>query len=248
MLVRPQMHAETRIGPIGEGVLKMCGRFTLRTNPSLYAEFLAVVRGFNEDWKPSYNVAPTQAVLCVRDSDQREFFRPSWGLIPSWAKDQKIASHCINARVETVAEKPSFRAAFKRRRCLVIADGLFEWRQPDKQPFYYTLQSGQPMLLAGLWESWQSPAGPLETCTICVTAANDFLGVLHDRMPIILPRHAIDHWLDPQVVDPEEVQPLLQPYPSADMQAWAVSKKVNSVRNNDPSLIEPSNEQQTLAF
>ena len=216
----------------------MCGRFTLTTNPHRFAEILDVASGLSE-WLPRFNIAPTQTVHCVRDRDQREFFQPKWGLIPSWAKDTKIASHCINARVETVDTKPSFRVAFRKRRCLVLADGLYEWKQPEKQPFYYTLRSGEPMFFAGLWETWESPTGPLETCTICVTVANDFMGELHDRMPIILPPNAVDQWLDPKVTDPGQIKPMLLQFPGEQMQKWAVSKRVNAAGNDDPSLIEP---------
>ena len=190
----------------------MCGRFTLRTNPREFAEILAVVRQLEDEWRPSYNIAPTQNVVCVRDGEEREFFKARWGLIPSWAKDAKIGSSCINARVETVDTKPAFRSAFKKRRCLVMADGFYEWRPSDKQPFFISLKSGEQMAFAGLWESWKSPDGPVESCTICTTDANDMMGHLHDRMPIILPRHAVDHWLDPGVSDADELKPMLHEF------------------------------------
>src|SRR5580704_9395637 len=162
----------------------MCGRFNLFTNPRLFAEVFAVARTFDDDWTPAYNIAPTQKVLCIRDGDEREFFKAKWGLIPSWAKDAKIGASCINARVETVDTKPAFRSAFKRRRCLVVADGYYEWRKSDKQPFYISAESGQPMAFAGLWEAWKSPDGPVESCTIITTEATDSMGELHDRMPV----------------------------------------------------------------
>jgi len=216
----------------------MCGRYNIRTNARDFAEILAVVREFDFDFQPRYNVAPTQTVICVRDSDEREFFQAKWGLIPSWAKDTKIGSSCINARSETVDTKPAFRSAFKKRRCLVVADGFYEWRKTDKQPHNITLKSG-PMFFAGLWETWNSPEGPVESCTICTTAANEFMQALHDRMPVILPRELVDHWLDPSVNDPEELKPLLGQYPSKKMQAWPVGKAVGNVRNQGPQLIEP---------
>lgn len=144
----------------------MCGRFTLRTNPREFAEIFAVARQLEGEWWPSYNVAPTQNVVCIRDGEEREFFKAKWGLIPSWAKDAKIGASCINARVETVDTKPAFRSAFKKRRCLVLADGFYEWRRTDKQPYFISLKSGQPMTFAGLWEFWISPEGPVESCTL----------------------------------------------------------------------------------
>jgi putative SOS response-associated peptidase YedK len=226
----------------------MCGRFTLRPNPHEFAEIFAVVRGLEEEWQASYNIAPTQNVVCVRDREEREFFKTRWGLIPSWAKDAKIGSSCINARVETVDTKPAFRSAFKKRRCLVVADGYYEWRPSDKQPFYITLKSREPMAFAGLWETWTSPEGPVQSCTICTTDANDSMGHLHDRMPIILPRPSIDHWLDPSVSDPDELKPMLQQFPGDEMQTWPVGKAVGNVRNQGASLIEPIDAPEPLRF
>jgi putative SOS response-associated peptidase YedK len=226
----------------------MCGRFNLFTNPRLFAEVLAVARTFDDDWTTAYNIAPTQKVLCIRDGEEREFFRAKWGLIPSWAKDAKIGASCINARVETVDTKPAFRSAFKKRRCLVMADGFYEWRKTDKQPHFISLKSGEQMAFAGLWESWKSPEGGVESCTICTTDAHDMMGQLHDRMPIILPRPVIDHWLDPAVNDPAELKPMLTQYPGDEMQSWAVGKAVGNVRNQGPSLMEPIGVQSDLRF
>jgi putative SOS response-associated peptidase YedK len=226
----------------------MCGRFTLRTNPRDFADIFAVVRQFEAEWQPAYNIAPTQNVVCVRDGDQREFFKAKWGLIPSWAKDAKIGISCINARVETVDTKPAFRAAFKKRRCLVMADGFYEWRKTDKLPHFISLKSGEQMAFAGMWETWKSPDGPIDSCTICTTDAHDMMGKLHDRMPIILPRPVIDHWLDPAVNDPEELKPMLTRYPGEEMQSWAVGKSVGNVHNQGPSLMEPVSVQSDLGF
>jgi putative SOS response-associated peptidase YedK len=226
----------------------MCGRFTLRTNPRDWAEVFAVLRESEDEWSPRYNIAPTQKVLCVRDGEQREFFSPRWGLIPSWAKDAKIGAQCINARVETVDTKPAFRSAFKKRRCLVMADGFYEWRKEDKQPYFVTLKSGEPMAFAGLWETWRPPDGPVESCTICTTDANDMMGRLHDRMPVILPRNVVDHWLDPKVTDPEELKPMLLQFPGGEMQSWPVSKAVGNVRNQGPTLVEPIDVSEALKF
>ncbi|HWB01032.1 MAG TPA: SOS response-associated peptidase [Pirellulales bacterium] len=227
----------------------MCGRFNLFTNPRLWAEVFEVARTFDDpDWVPAYNIAPTQKVLCIRDGEDREFFKAKWGLIPSWAKDAKIGNSCINARVETVDTKPAFRNAFKRRRCLVMADGFYEWRRDDKQPHFISLKSGAQMAFAGLWETWNSPEGPIDSCTICTTDANDMMGRLHDRMPVILPRHAVDHWLAPNVNDPEELKPMLAQFPGEEMQSWPVGKAVGNVRNQGPALMEPVAAGEDLLF
>jgi putative SOS response-associated peptidase YedK len=226
----------------------MCGRFTLRTNPREFAEIFSVIRQMEDDWRPAYNIAPTQSVVCVRDGEQREFFKAKWGLIPSWAKDAKIGNSCINARVETVDTKPAFRSAFKKRRCLVMADGFYEWRRTDKQPHFISLKSGEQMAFAGLWEFWKSPEGPIESCTICTTEANEMMGELHDRMSVILPHKAIDHWLDPRVNDPDKLKPMLAQFPGDEMQAWPVGKAVGNVRNQGPELMEPVSVQSDLGF
>jgi len=224
----------------------MCGRFNLRTNPRLFAEVFTVARTFDDDWQPAYNVAPTQKVLCIRDHDEREFFKARWGLIPSWAKDSKIGNSCINARVETVDTKPAFRSAFRKRRCLVMADGFYEWRQSDKQPHFISLKSGDQMAFAGLWETWNSPEGLIDSCTICTTEANAMMSRLHDRMPVILPRAIVDQWLDPVVSDVDELKPMLSQFPSDEMQAWPVAKAVGNVRNQGPQLMEPIDAQSDL--
>ena len=226
----------------------MCGRINQHKNPAEFAELFSVVAGLTDNWMPRYNLAPTQPALCVRDAEQREFFQPKWGLIPSWAKDAKIGSSCINARVDTVDTKPAFRTAFKKRRCLVMADGFYEWRKADKQPHFISLRSGEPMSFAGLWETWNSPDGPLESCTICTTDANDMMGRLHDRMPVILPRGVVDHWLDTSVTDPAELKPLLMQYPGEHMQSWPVGKEVGNVRNQGPQLMAPIDVPQVLEF
>jgi putative SOS response-associated peptidase YedK len=226
----------------------MCGRFTLRTNPHEWADIFAVVRQLEDEWQPAYNIAPTQNVVCVRDREEREVFKARWGLIPSWAKDATIGSSCINARVETVDTKPAFLSAFKKRRCLVVADGFYEWRPSDKQPFYISLKSGEQMAFAGLWEFWKSPLGPVESCTICTTDANDTMGQLHDRMPIILPRHAVDHWLDPAVSDADELKPMLHALHGVELQTWPVGKAVGNARNQGPKLMEPIDAPEDLSF
>jgi len=166
-----------------------------------------------------------------------------WGLIPSWAKDPSIGNRMINARSETLAEKPSFKAAYKRRRCLVLADGFYEWRKnPDKSktPMYVQLESRDPFAFAGLWESWHSPDGDhVLSCTIITTQPNDFVRKIHNRMPVILPRRAYEQWLDPDEQKPDRLQPLLAPYPAEEMTAYPVSTTVNNPRNETPECIEP---------
>jgi putative SOS response-associated peptidase YedK len=214
---------------------RMCGRFTLRSSAQRLSEAFGVEV---EDTAPRYNIAPTQTVfaLAVLDS-QRQLFQPKWGLIPSWSKDDKGAAKLINARAETVAEKPAFRAALKRRRCLVLADGYFEWRACDpkgkhKQPYYISL-GGEPFAFAGLYEEWQG----IHTCTIITTEANEVLRPLHERMPVILPREAYEGWLLPSEQPPVS---LLRPYPGEHFRTWPVSTLVNSPRNDSPACVEPT--------
>ncbi len=217
----------------------MCGRFTL----SQSAEAIASVFQLNQvpTLEPRYNIAPTQPVATVLQSaNERQFQLLRWGLIPAWAKDATMGSKLINARAETVAEKPSFRSAFRHRRCLVIADGFYEWRREDgkKQPFYFRMQDRQPFAFAGLWEHWQDPKGEaIDSCTILTTEANELLQQIHERMPVILNPKDYDLWLDPTVQKPEQLQQLLQPYSSAMMTSYPVSTKVNKPTNDTPELI-----------
>jgi putative SOS response-associated peptidase YedK len=172
-----------------------------------------------------------------------DFF--TWGLVPSWAKDPSIGNRMINARAETLAEKPAFRAALRRRRCLILADGFFEWRQePDskrKTPMYIRLQSGKPFALAGLWELWHSADGSdILSCTIITTTPNELMESIHNRMPVILPPEAYTLWLDPAEKKPEEISPLLRPYPAADMTAYPISVMVNDPKNDRPEIVQPA--------
>lgn len=212
----------------------MCGRFTQRTS----AKELAQIFGVDvPETRPRFNIAPTQEVLAVRqeEEDGREAVMLKWGLIPAWAKDPSTGAGLINARGETVAEKPSFREAFRRRRCLIPADGFYEWqRQGDrKQPFYFRMKDGKPFAFAGLWERWADRGGEeTETCAILTTACNDLLRPVHERMPIILPPAAFDLWLDPKVRQPDSLTPLLRPYTSEEMESRPVSLLVNSPGND----------------
>jgi putative SOS response-associated peptidase YedK len=226
----------------------MCGRFTL-TDPDAD---LAVQFNLPEipDLRPRYNIAPTQPVAAVRvpaKSSAREMVLLRWGLIPFWARDPKIGSQMINARSETVAEKPAFRAAFRRRRCLVVADGFYEWQKTDgtKQPFYIRLRDARPFAFAGLWEHWKGPDDTaIESCTLLTTQPNDLLRAVHNRMPVILQPRDYDLWLDPEIEKPELLRPLLLPYPPEKMDAYPVSRYVNSPNNDDPSCVEPLPQQQ----
>ena len=217
----------------------MCGRFTL----SQQAPAIASVFQLNQvpTIEPRYNIAPTQPVATVLQTSARErqFQLLRWGLIPAWAKDATMGSRLINARAETVAEKPSFRSAFRHRRCLVIADGFYEWRRQEgkKQPFYFRMQNQQPFAFAGLWEHWQDPKGEaINSCTILTTEANELLQQIHERMPVILNPKDYDMWLDP-TMQIEQLQQLLQPYSSAVMTSYPVSTKVNKPTNDTPELI-----------
>jgi putative SOS response-associated peptidase YedK len=218
----------------------MCGRYTLAVDGTQLA--LQFQLPETPQLQPRYNIAPTQAVLAVRAGDAgRTATWLGWGLIPSWAGDPAIGSRMINARSETVAEKPAFRAAFRRRRCLIAADGFYEWQaQPGgKQPFFFRMRDGRPFAMAGLWEQWRDPDNePVETCTILTTTANALLQPIHARMPVILDPGDYDLWLDPTLHDPRPLEALLQPYPEAAMEGFPVSKAVNRVANNGPELLE----------
>lgn len=222
----------------------MCGRYTVGAEPS------ALIEHFEPDevllaLQPRYNVAPSQVVAILRyDEQARRVLAPArWGLVPSWAKDPAIGNRMINARAETVADKPAFRAALRRRRCIVAADGFYEWRklQTTKQPYWIGLTQRTPMGFAGLWERWQPADGGevLESCTIITTEANAIVAPIHARMPVVLHPHDYARWLDPAVQNAGEVTPLLVPYPATEMIAFPVSRAVNSPRNDEPSLREP---------
>jgi len=222
----------------------MCGRFTQRFTWRQLVALYRITEGTSEpeDWRARYNVAPTQRVVVVRATPEggRELTLLRWGLIPSWAKDPTIGSRLINARAETVAEKPSYRAAFKARRCLIPADGFFEWKPgKPKVPHLIRMKGDQVFAFAGLWERWTSPEGePVETCTIITGRPNEVAAPIHDRMPVILPPDAIDLWLSP-TLDPAIAVSLLEPFPSTDMEAVPVSTRVNSPRNDDADCVAP---------
>ena len=219
----------------------MCGRFTLTVDPDELQDAFGLSEPAPAQLTPRYNIAPTQPVAVVPNLEPRKLDIFKWGLIPSWAKDPKIGNSLINARGETVAEKPAFRAAFKRRRCLIPADGFYEWKRTGKTktPLYIQMKSGEPFALAGLWETWQAPDGSsVNTCTIITTEPNALMKDIHDRMPVILPPSAYDTWLTPDELPAEKALPLLKPFAASKMKAREVSKLVNSPRIDSPEVLK----------
>ena len=219
----------------------MCGRFTVA--PQADAGTLFSVSETVRPVAASFNVAPGQEVPVVWDDGSgRRLDAFKWGLVPSWAKDPSIGNRLINARAETVAEKPAFRRAFLQRRCLILADGFYEWKREGtrKVPVYITLKDAPLFAFAGLWETWKPEGGgPLRTCCIVTVEANAFMKPIHDRMPAILPPASQEPWLDPANRDPAVLLALLEPYPPEGMQAHPVSTYVNSPKNNDPKCVLP---------
>jgi len=221
----------------------MCGRFTQTASPEVIAEQFKITNP--PLFTPRYNIAPSQPIAAIRidpDTATRTLVMLRWGLIPSWAKDPKIGNQCINAKAETVAEKPSFRSAFKKRRCLVIATGFYEWQVQGraKQPIWIGLRSKRPFAFAGLWEQWKPPEGePLETCTIITTEPNDLMAPIHNRMPVILSPASYDQWLDLSFQQVEPLKALLRPYPSEELTAYPVSTLVNNPRHDASQCLEP---------
>jgi putative SOS response-associated peptidase YedK len=221
----------------------MCGRFTLTIDPNHLQEAFpwAVIP---EDITPRYNVAPSQPVAVIPNTGDNALAMYRWGLIPSWSKDPSIGDRMINARSESLAEKPSFRNAYRRRRCLILADGFYEWKQDPgsktKQPIYIRMKNNLPFGFAGLWEIWKSPdASEIRSCTIITTYPNSLLEPIHNRMPVILPPDAIELWLATEDRQPEQLNDLLIPYPAPEMVAFPVSRMVNSPQNDSPELIQP---------
>ncbi|KAF0108582.1 MAG: hypothetical protein FD146_468 [Anaerolineaceae bacterium] len=228
----------------------MCGRFALTLDPAdlqdAFPEFIFPAQG-----APRYNVAPSQPILALPNDGTHTAGFFVWGLIPSWAKDPSIGGRLINARAETLAEKPAFRAAYKYHRCLIFADGFYEWQTPTtnasrpgvktKLPHFIRLKSGAPFAFAGLWECWQSADGSeVRTAAIITTEPNALMAPIHNRMPVILPRDAYTQWLDPAPQSPQRLQPLLVPFPAEEMEARPVSALVNSPANDRPEILLPA--------
>ncbi|MCG8395103.1 SOS response-associated peptidase [Bacillus atrophaeus] len=222
----------------------MCGRFTL------FSEFDDILEQFDidhflpkDEYNPSYNVAPSQNILTIiNDGSSNRLGKLRWGLIPPWAKDEKIGYKMINARAETLSEKPSFRKPLISNRCIIPADSFYEWKRLDsktKIPMRIKLKSTNLFAFAGLYEKWNSPQGhPIYSCTIITTKPNELMGDIHDRMPVILPQDNQKAWLNPQNTGAAYLQSLLLPYDADDMEAYQVSSLVNSPKNNSPELIE----------
>lgn len=217
----------------------MCGRFTNRYSWRELHDLYRLTDA-RPNFPPRYNIAPTDSVPVVRrrEDGQRELVMLRWGLIPYWAKDEKIGFSTINARAETVADKPAFKEAFRWRRCIVPATGFIEWETVGKKKLPYHFRRGDhlPLSLAGLWERWTKGREPVETFTIIVTEANDLVRPMHDRMPVVLADDEIDRWLDPEV-SPEELQAMLRPADDGMLEKERVSTRVNSVKNDDPACL-----------
>lgn len=220
----------------------MCGRYFQQRGPASVARYFETVNPV-PNLAASWNRAPTQDALAVRrhpETGARHLDTLRWGLVPRWAKDTSGAGRMINARSETLAEKPAFREAFAKRRCILTADGFYEWRTEgkSKQPFAIAMADGAPLALAGLWEGWRSPDGEiLRTCTIVTGEANAKLSALHHRMPVILPREAWAPWLGEVPAEPHGLQDLLRPCPEEWLAVWPVSPRVNKVSENDGALL-----------
>ncbi len=220
----------------------MCGRFALSLDPADLADAFPEF-AFPPGIVPRFNIAPTQPILALPNDGrhQADFFL--WGLIPPWAKEASIGARLINARAETLAEKPAFRAAYRYRRCLIFADAFFEWQArpgtKTKVPHLIRLKSGAPFAFAGLWETWQPADGSqVRSATIITTAPNELVAPIHNRMPVILPPDAYAQWLDPAPLPPAVLQQLLAPYPADEMTAWPLSTQVNDPANDRPEILQ----------
>ena len=220
----------------------MCGRYTLINLAAVTQAFPWIIQPIPEQ-PARYNIAPTQPILAVANNRADRFEHFHWGLIPSWSKDPSVGNRMINARAETLAEKPAFRTALRRRRCLVPADGFYEWRKDpggkSKTPMRIQMKSGDVFAFAGLWESWHAPDGSvIPSCTLITTTPNELMAGIHDRMPVILARDDYQRWLDPTERDAGELTDLLKPYPAGEMVAAPVSRTVNNPRNDSADCIE----------
>jgi putative SOS response-associated peptidase YedK len=222
----------------------MCGRFTLTVNPEETQETFSSFN-FPQKFAPRFNIAPTQPVMAIPNDDQNtaDFF--VWGLIPMWAKDPSIGNKLINARGETLEEKPAFRGSLKYKRCLILADGFYEWKATPgkkvKTPFFIHMKDRKPFAFAGLWDSWNSPDGSLvKSCTIITTEPNELTGIIHNRMPVILHPRDYARWLDPSPQTPDQLKPLIKPFPADLMDAYPVSTLVNTPANDIPDLVVPA--------
>jgi putative SOS response-associated peptidase YedK len=228
----------------------MCGRYRLSRRKQVVEEYFESASE-EEDWSPRYNIAPTQPVPTVRQAGANRILSAMrWGLVPSWASDLSIGARLINGRSESVLEKPAFRDAFRLRRCLIPADGFYEWRKAGKErhPFHFAMKDGSLFAFAGVWDRWKSPGGPVvESCSILTTSANKLLDDMHDRMPVILPRHLYQAWLSAPGSEAERLAELLVPFDATLMRRHAVSSLVNKPQTDTPecALEVPEPETQT---
>jgi putative SOS response-associated peptidase YedK len=226
---------------LSAGGIKMCGRFSrFSIKPVIIEEFGIEEIGF--DFEADYNIAPGRDIAAVIGGDKKQLVKLRWGLIPSWSKDPAVGYKMINARAETIAEKPSFRTAFKKLRCLIIADGFFEWGKDGKlkKPYYITMKSARPFGFAGLYARWVSSDGEeINSCTIVTTQANELLKPIHERMPVIVDRKDENIWLDPEIFENEKLGNILKPFDSEAMTVFEVDRIVNSPTNNSPECIRP---------
>ena len=221
----------------------MCGRFTLTVDPADLKEELQNFT-FPPRFTPRFNIAPSQPILAIPNNgkNKADFF--VWGLIPSWAKDPAIGNRLINARGETLSEKPSFRGSYKYKRCLILADGFYEWKaQPGtktKTPYFIHMKDRKPFAFAGLWDEWNGSDGSqVQSCTIITTSPNELMATIHDRMPVILSPKDYEHWLDTSPQTPDKLQPLIKPFPAAQMSAYPVSTMVNKPEVDRAELVVP---------
>jgi putative SOS response-associated peptidase YedK len=219
----------------------MCGRFTRAADGEIIARVFDLPEA--PELSPRYNIAPTQNVAAVRlaESGGRELAHLHWGLIPSWAKERAMGARMINARAETLAEKPAFRSAFRARRCLIVADGFYEWQKlgTRKQPHFIGFRDGRPFAFAGLWERWRGEGSEeVESCTIVTTEANELLAPIHDRMPVILDPADCALWIDSSVKETDRLAALLRPYPPGPLQAYPVGLLVNNAANDSPACVK----------
>ena len=222
----------------------MCGRFTLTINPAEQEEPFNNYT-FPEKFAPRFNIAPTQPILAIPNDDKFTAAFFVWGLIPMWAKDPSIGNRLINARAETLPEKPAFRGSLKYKRCLILADGFYEWKtvegKKSKTPFFIHMKDRKPFAFAGLWDSWNSPEGSqIKSCTIITTEPNELMSLLHNRMPVILHPRDYDKWLNPSPQTPDQLMPLLKPFPADAMDAYPVTPLVNKPANDIPELVVPA--------
>lgn len=221
----------------------MCGRLVIDLSPEMITEIYGIIRKIECELNPRYNVSPSQTIPIVRENaeGERELAFVRWGLVPSWAKDISIGNSLINARSETAAEKPSFRTAFKRRRCIIPTGGFYEWQRQDgnrKQPWYFRMADGSPVSIAGLWEHWQGSDGQvIESCSILTTSANELMAPIHDRMPVILGQEDHALWLNPKLSNASALQQYCRACPSALLNAYPVSPMVNNPKNDSAECL-----------